>query len=113
MINQLSKQLDEAIERIVGDPVIYISGPMTSVPNFKQVFGFVEEVLKEHNYRLFNPAWSPAGLNYEQYMSIDLPMVASSDVLLMLPGWKNSKGATAEYAYAKALGKEIIFVGEE
>lgn len=33
-----------------------------------------------------------------------------ADAIAVLPGWENSKGATAEMATAKALGLEIIYI---
>src|SRR3990167_2955000 len=32
----------------------------------------------------------------------------TADTIVMLPGWKNSKGATAEHALSVALGHKVI-----
>lgn len=39
----------------------------------------------------------------------DMHSLALCDAIYMLKDWKDSPGATAEYYYAKACGKEIIF----
>lgn len=39
----------------------------------------------------------------------DMHSLALCDAIYMLSDWQDSPGATAEYYYAKACGKEIIF----
>ena len=39
----------------------------------------------------------------------DMHALALCDAIYMLKDWKESNGATAEYYFAKACGKEIIF----
>lgn len=43
----------------------------------------------------------------------DLHSLALCDAIYMLKDWKESNGATAEYYFAKACGKDIIFEEEE
>lgn len=39
----------------------------------------------------------------------DMHMLALADGIYMLADWQDSPGATAEHAYAKACGKQIIY----
>jgi hypothetical protein len=42
----------------------------------------------------------------------DLKILARCDVIVMVPGWRESKGAIAELSYAKAQGLDIIYEPE-
>jgi len=42
-----------------------------------------------------------------------LELLERSDVVLMLPGWEQSRGASAEYARARQLYKPIVFGVDE
>ena len=46
-------------------------------------------------------------ITYEQFIAGDLAMIARCDALVMVPGWEDSKGARAEWAYATSLGLPI------
>lgn len=78
-----------------------------NIPEFKKV----EKELKEKGHVVFNPACLPESpeITKEQYMDIDLAIVRSCDAIYMLKGWKLSKGAFLEHAYAEYLGIEIIY----
>lgn len=45
---------------------------------------------------------------YEEMLLTDIIELSLCNAIYMLPDWKDSPGATAEYYYAKACGKEII-----
>ncbi|MCP4756388.1 MAG: DUF4406 domain-containing protein [Proteobacteria bacterium] len=87
---------------------IYISGPMTGLPEFNQpAFFKAEDLLVSAGHTPLNPARSPKGLEYRHYMDIAFAMVRSAEAVFCLPGWENSKGATAEIAYAESLGLKV------
>lgn len=88
---------------------IYISGKITGVPDFRDKFARVEKSLTLQGHVVFNPATLPAGLEYEEYMHIDLAMVAVSDAIYMLPCWKDSPGAIREKRFAESLGREVLY----
>ena len=67
------------------------------------------ERLKKKGFIPVNPARSPEGLDYRDYMDIALAMVRCCSAILLLPGWDSSKGAVAERAYAESLNMEILF----
>lgn len=56
---------------------------------------------------ILNPAYHPDGLTHKQYMSLCLPMVSIADVLYLLKGWEDSKGANMEFEHALSLGRVI------
>ncbi|EMD1213045.1 DUF4406 domain-containing protein [Vibrio alginolyticus] len=84
--------------------VVYISGPMTGIEQYNHpAFNEVSEDLKAHGYVVLNPATLPLGLTDEAYMDIGLAMVRASDCVVLLDGYKQSKGAMAEKAYAERI----------
>ena len=89
--------------------VVYISGAISSDPNYRGKFADAETVLMNLGFDVLNPTCVPALLSYEQHMQIDLIFVDACDVVVLLPDWRYSDGAQIEVDRAKALGKEIIF----
>jgi hypothetical protein len=89
--------------------IAYISGAISSDPNYRGKFADAETVLMNLGFDVLNPTCVPALLTYEQHMQIDLIFVAACDVVVTLPDWIYSDGAQIEVDRAKALGKEIIF----
>ncbi|MFM5790100.1 DUF4406 domain-containing protein [Aeromonas caviae] len=88
---------------------IFISGPMSGLPNFnRDAFNAEAHRLLGLGYVALNPAILPDGLEQHEYMAICIEMVKMADQLVMLPGWERSAGARAEHALAIKLGKTII-----
>ena len=90
---------------------IYISGQISNNPNFAKDFERAEKKLTKQGYNVINTVkvGSSLGfLTYEQFMQLDFRLIDIADSVYMLKGWEKSQGATAEYHYAKSLGKEII-----
>lgn len=87
---------------------VYIAGPMSGLPeeNRPAFFAMAERV-KAKGHIPLNPAILPDGLQQHEYMAICLEMVKMADRVLLLPGWKNSLGAKAEWSLARKLGKTI------
>lgn len=109
---------------------IYISGPMSGIPNFNaSAFNNAERKLRNAGWFPINPIAVDAlhGDTYEKerstgvwisdhrtkYLKRDLEMIMSDtdpiDAVYMLRGWTNSRGATVENAVARALDKEIYY----
>lgn len=91
--------------------VVYIAGPMTGKqhqnrPAFNQVHHYLQNTF---GCIVLNPATHPDGLEYEQYMKIDLAMVEVSQWIVMLLGWESSPGARREKDHAEKHGLKVIY----
>jgi hypothetical protein len=94
----------------VNGKVVYISGAITSDPDFKRKFNKAANALREAGARIcLNPAELPEGWgDYEAYMEHCMLMVRRAEVVVMLPCWSFSPGAKAERAYAESLRRIIV-----
>jgi hypothetical protein len=85
--------------------VVYLSGPITDNPDFKRHFASAKKLM--HRYYkpklILTPAIFPPGWDYDHYMEHCLIMVRRSTAIVMLPGWRLSRGACTERAYAESL----------
>ena len=93
--------------------IVYISGKVRGLKDYKRVFAEKERELKKAGYVVLNPAKLPEGLNPQSYMSICIPMIDASDIVYVLNNYKTSSGAKAEIEYAKVQRKIIRFQGSE
>jgi len=89
---------------------VYISGPMTGFENFNRPkFREVEKLLRIKGHNVFSPAILPDGFHYDEYMIVDFAMIQCCCTIIMLPGWKRSRGAVKEYHYAQALELDVFY----
>ena len=103
---------------------IYIAGPITGKPNFNwDAFYNAESELQDDNWLTVNPCTSALSRKLQQQetisksdikdvMLLDISLLANCDAVYMLNGWKESKGACAEYTFAKAIGLQILMQGD-
>lgn len=89
--------------------IVYIAGPITKNPNYKEDFNNKEKELQEKGYIVLNPSVLPIGLKQEDYMKICIPMLNIADTIYMLKNWKDSVGANIENALAKQAQKTILY----
>ena len=90
--------------------VIYLAGPITGVPNYKEIFRQYECDLALKGYTVLNPTNTlPVGLTNEQYMHTCLSLIDCADAVLFLPGAEDSKGAQCEFHYCRYIGKPRAF----
>ncbi len=98
---------------------IYIAGKITGLDwnDAKAMFANASHALKSAGHtplcpcEMFpeNPVW-----DWAEYMLADLRIIWNhADALLMLPNWKDSKGATLEHAAALATDKRIYYSLDE
>ena len=93
---------------------IYIAGPMTGIENFNfPAFNKAAKFLRSKGFGVVNPAEiAPVtGMSWRWYMQQDIPQLVKCDAIYLLPGWRQSKGATLEHHIAQELGMTIIYEG--
>lgn len=90
--------------------VVYISGPITGVHNYREVFEKVEDLLSDLGFIPLSPARLPQGMTNEAYMRIDFAMIDSADAVLFLPGYEQSRGAMLEFKYCCYTDKKVAFM---
>lgn len=93
----------------------YLSGPMRGKPDYNRAL-FIEvdcalrAVLADQDH-IINPSQNFGGdqsLEPSVYMTLDLHQVLDADVLVLLPGWRESEGARREVQLATWAGKDFI-----
>ncbi|MEE6280176.1 DUF4406 domain-containing protein [Georgenia sp. MJ170] len=88
---------------------VYIAGPMTGLPDFNRpAFHATAALLAVFGgWRAINPARQPDGLTWEEYVRRGLADVRRADAVYLLPGWRDSRGATREVVQAFRLGLPV------
>lgn len=92
----------------------YIAGPMTGYPGFNHAAFFAKEneilVHAPPPTIVLNPAKIAGGdttKEYAFYIKESLALLEKANAVVFLQGWKNSKGARLEAAYAIAIGLDM------
>ena len=84
---------------------IYLSGPMTGLPDFNRpAFNAEAARLRELGYIVESPAENPEQSSWAAYMRVAIRQMLTCDQVALLPGWKRSRGALIEHWIAIALG---------
>ena len=101
---------------------VYIAGPYTADGILAESFNILQaaeaaSIYLKQGYAVFCPHTMTSiidrqfnkdkTLNWQGWMINDLYFLRKCDIVHLLPGWKNSKGATLEYMVAKSLGMEV------
>lgn len=91
---------------------IYISGPMTGLPDLNfPAFHAEAKRLRELGFEVVNPAeLNPDGGSWEECLKKDIAELIKCDGIIMLPGWHNSRGACFELNIASNLGLQLLQV---
>lgn len=101
---------------------IYIAGPISGRPPSEYLAQFwqMERALEiqakytRQEIKVINPAVKNYDYakthTYDQIMARCFAWIDTSDMVVFLKGWENSRGANQEYGYAKAKGKMIHFL---
>lgn len=101
---------------------LYISGPMTGIPDHNlPAFFDAADVLASLGYLAENPGDNDGrtleaalgnagttGRTWSDYLRIDIARLAKCDGVVVLPGWQQSKGANLEVDVATRLGMPIM-----
>lgn len=89
---------------------IYISGPMTGRKFYnKAKFMRTENLLTRPGVEVVNPARGHFCGSWEQYLRKDIIKLCGCDRILMLKGWRASRGARLEHSIAKKIGMEVAY----
>lgn len=86
---------------------VYIAGKITGTPDYRERFAEAEALLKIQGHTVINPAAINdyrEGATYREYIQLGLELLLTCNVIYLLKGWKDSKGALAEKAVADAVG---------
>lgn len=95
---------------------IYLSGPITGIESYKQNFDHALRETKQifPNAEVMSPPvfCEEAGLDrwstWEEFMDECIKVLKDCTHIVMLPGWKESRGACVEYYLAQAYGLGMI-----
>mgnify|MGYP003629619005 CR=1 FL=1 len=103
----------------------YICGPMTGLPSFNfPAFHEADKNLTTLGWKCWNPAKMDIAAdgidrdgmsgheevpNLKEIARRDVDAIFQCEMIYMLRGWENSKGARAEHALANWIGLEIIY----
>ena len=82
---------------------IYIAGPVTGVLNYKQQFDAFRGVIKDYapKANIYCPSdFVHPDTNWDEAMKTCLKILDICDMIILMPEWENSKGATLEREYA-------------
>lgn len=99
-------------------PVVYISGPVTGYEEWNfPAFHRAADRLREHGFAVVNPAENIGGeadMTAEWFLGLDIMMIVTRcDYIVMLPGWRDSRGAKIELLAAHGVGLPAYRYREE
>lgn len=83
---------------------VYIAGPITGVEDYYDNFESACAKLEGLGHKVMNPAHLPEGFEWGEYMPICFAMIDACEIVVLLDGWKESKGACMEKDYAMDRG---------
>ena len=90
---------------------LYLAGPMSGVAKFNfPVFNQAAESLRARGHNVFNPAENYDGgvrRPRSYYMRLDIPALLAAEGVVLLPGWRESRGANLEVWIAADTGMPL------
>ena len=98
---------------------VYICGPMTGYhmenrPLFREVAATLRsrfpgvQVISADELDAIDPAGHGVASSWTDFLTRDVPWVVGCDAAVVLPGWRESRGATLEATILTALGKPLL-----
>ena len=90
---------------------IYVSGPMTGMPELNfPLFNRCAAQLRHRGFAVVNPAEITIGADarWDVCLRADIRELVGCSALAMLPGWEQSKGARLEHHIGVELGLTIL-----
>ena len=87
---------------------IYLSGPMTDSPDFNHPeFNRVAAILRAQGHHVFNPAETDEYEPRQSFAEYTRFICLEADMIILLSGWQNSKGAMVELKLAEYIGVNV------
>lgn len=94
---------------------VYIAGPMSGRPEFNYpAFHEEAERLRSLGHEVKSPAelgMESSGYGWRECMRRALQLLLDCDIVVVLPGWQDSRGASLEVKIAESLGMRVIPAG--
>lgn len=93
---------------------VYISGPMTGLPDLNfPAFNAEAKRLRKLGYDVVNPAeLCSSSATWEECMKLDLTALLTCDILALLEGWQESRGAHLEMNVAHRVKIKIVLIAD-
>lgn len=88
-------------------PRLYLAGPMSGLPDDNYpAFHAAAKALRELGHEVLNPAENPTPPcgTWLGYMRLAVALLVQCEVVVLLPGWADSRGARVECDLAHGLG---------
>ncbi len=97
--------------------MIYLSGPISNTPDYKERFQIVEDRLTpKYGHKILNPVkatrlkWErPELVKWQTLMLYCLECLSYCDKIYMMKGWENSAGCKMELLWAEKMGIEVEY----
>ena len=88
---------------------VYISGPISGLDDYAPAFDAAVDRPARAGLEPVSPLdiGLRDGWDWWDYMRAAIELQRTCDEIYMLPGWRESRGATAEWLVAQALGQRI------
>ena len=102
--------------------IVYVSGKYTdkdrrSVEENVRIAKEYAQKIWEMGYTVIcphtNTDFIESSLVWKDYIEGDMELIKRSDIVFMLPNWKDSKGAKIEWNEAQDLGLRVVYNLEE
>lgn len=101
--------------------IVYLAGPMHGIDCFNfPAFDEAAKRMRADGYVVFSPAENDRengfdetlnsldGFDMNKALLWDMEAITQCDIVVVLPGWKNSKGSLTEISFANLLGKPVM-----
>lgn len=92
---------------------LYLSGPISGydIKERKATFKALQEELEFRGFEVVNPMAKdlPDDAPYTEHMRMDIPLLATCDVIYLMDGWRRSSGCLVEVHNAAIFGIRFKF----
>lgn len=91
---------------------VYLSGAISNrdPQEVERLFGHAYRVFTDAGAHVINPLNNGLdhGATWQDHMRADIKMMMGADIVVLLPGWEASRGATIEKELALSLGIAVL-----